>query len=1069
MLNFKQLDKLTSSIRMKIINNQNILLIEELKNAIDINSNIYLCCNHFTSFALYELIDTLVSAKTVNVLINSIEEIDDFRFIQNEAEIKLNLALDRKFKINQVLDFIKSKANIRKGGLGNQNIIIVENNGVSNCFTITPMNLDSVCLGTINSETPLFINAFEDTSNQYLGLFNNVWENSKQVLNDVIIGLLEKGTTNISGESLYKYSIREIFHYSTISQRADEKLEKVGFKNSKIWSLLYNFQKDAVIGAIEKIETYGGCIIADSVGLGKTFEALAVMKYYQLRNDRILLLAPKKLRENWTIYQLNDKRNILAEDRLNFDVLNHTDLSRERGKSGDIDLETINWGNYDLVVIDESHNFRNNPNKRDGMTRYRRLMNDVIKSNIRTKVLMLSATPVNNKMNDLKNQVSFITEGEDRYFTQYGIDSITQVMKDAQRKFTLWYRNGDPNNLDVNQLMEHLDGSYFRILDMLTIARSRKHIEKYYDTADIGKFPNRLVPITITPEIDTKNQFKDIGQVYDEISTLTLASYTPLGYVRADKRAFYEEKYDMETGTGSVFKQVDREQSLIYLMRVNLLKRLESSIHSFMLTVEKLIDFIDENLKQIENHQSGSLDLDMNINDIDIDDTELEDLLVGGKTKVLIQDLDVIRWKQDLKQDKSVLVKLMSNIKLIDVDRDAKLLELKNSIENKLKFPINQDNRKVIVFTAFADTANYLYKELHDWLKKEHKINSALVTGSGSNKTNMTHCKTDLSSILTNFSPKSKKRADIYPNEKNEIDVLFCTDCISEGQNLQDCDYLINYDIHWNPVRIIQRFGRIDRIGSTNENIQLVNFFPSMELDSFIDLVARVQGRMVMLDVSATGEDNIISMNSREMQDLDYRKRQLMQLQNQVIDLEDVQGNISITDLTFNDFKIDLEKSTDEELEELNDIPKASYAVVKSNIENVNKGVIFCLKGNSEDFASKLKNNILYPFFLVYISLDGSEIIKASQTKTALDYFRKLCMGKDTVLPELIAEFDKETKSNKKMDIYVNLLQTAIHEVVGVQDEVGLDSLATQGGTTLLSASINQEENLELISYLIIK
>ncbi|MFV8373188.1 helicase-related protein [Flavobacterium sp. LB2P74] len=1054
---------------MKIINNQDLLLIDEVKQLINPKSNIYISCNHFTGFALFELIELFSKAKQINFLLNNdFGSDDDFRFIQSETENKLNLLLDRKYRINQVIGLIDDKIQIRKGGLGNQNILIVENEGVSNCFSLTPMNLDSVCLGVLSSDNPIFITGFEDTNNQYLALFKNAWDNSRENLNDSIKGLLEKGTSNISGEAIYKYSIREIFHYSTINERADEKFEKVGFKNSKIWSLLYNFQKDAVIGAIEKIETYGGCIIADSVGLGKTFEALAVMKYYQLRNDRILLLAPKKLRDNWTVYQSNDKLNILAEDRLNYDVLNHTDLSRETGKSGDINLDTINWGNYDLVVIDESHNFRNNPNKR-GMTRYKRLMNDVLKSNIRTKVLMLSATPVNNKMNDLKNQIAFITEGDDKAFSSYGIDSVSQVMKDAQRKFTNWYNNGDPNNLNVNELMSQLDGSYFRILDMLTIARSRKHIEKYYDTTDIGKFPNRLVPITIYPEIDRQNQFKDIGEIYDELSTLNLASYTPLGYVRADKREYYEEKYDMLTHTGSIFKQVDREQSLIYLMRINLLKRLESSIHSFKLTVEKLIQLIDSNLKQIEGHDNGAVDLDINITDIDIDDTQLQDLLVGGKTKVMIQDIDIIRWKQDLKQDKSVLVALMNNIKLIDVERDAKLLVLKNIIQNKLEKPINQYNKKVIVFTAFADTASYLHKELHEWLKNEFGLYSALVTGSTTNKTNMPKCRTDLSSILTHFSPKSKKRDSIFPDESNQIDILFCTDCISEGQNLQDCDYLINYDIHWNPVRIIQRFGRIDRIGSVNENIQLVNFFPTMELDSFIDLVARVQGKMVMLDVSATGEDNIISQNSSEMQDLEYRKRQLKQMQNQVVDLEDFQGNISITDLTFNDFKIDLEKSSDDQLQELSQIPKGSYAVVKSNLPSLKTGVIFCLKGNSDDYAKKLKNNILYPFFLVYISLDGEDIVKASQTKLALDYFRKLCMNNETVLPDLIAEFDKETKGNKRMETYAKLLKTAMHEVVGVQEEVGLDSLATPGGTTLLSDALAKEENLELISFLIIK
>jgi hypothetical protein len=361
-----------------------------------------------------------------------------------------------------------------------------------------------------------------------------------------------------------------------------------------------------------------------------------------------------------------------------------------------------------------------------------------------------------------------------------------------------------------------------------------------------------------------------------------------------------------------------------------------------------------------------------------------------------------------------------------------------------------------------------MYNNLSDWLRTDNGIFSALVTGSGTNKTNMPNCRTDLSSILTNFSPVSKKREQIFPDETNQIDILFCTDCISEGQNLQDYDYLINYDIHWNPVRIIQRFGRIDRIGSTNVRIQLVNFFPNMELDSFIDLIARVQGRMVMLDVSATGEDNIISQNSREMQDLDYRKRQLRQLQDQVIDLEDIQGNITITDLTFNDFKIDLEKSSDDELAELNEIPPSSYAVVESNLETINPGVIFCLKDKAADYQNKLKNNILYPYFLVYISRDGEEIVKATQTKLALDYFRKLCMGQDKALQPLIAEFERETGGTRNMGTYVSLLEKAIGEVSDVQEEIGLDSLANPGGT-LFQDNIENEDNLELVASLYIR
>jgi len=1050
---------------MKIINNQDTLLLNELENIVLEESIIYISLNHFTSFAFYEIIKIVKKAKQINILLD-LQNKNVFEFILSDKEHILNLNLDRKYKILEVIKQIENKTAIRKGNVGNQNILIVENTKGSNCFLLTPLNLDCVSLGTIPSLSPTFIHSFIENVSQYLQLFNNSWENSQQVLNETVINELKKGTVNLTGEQIYKYSIREIFQYSTIQERADEKLEKVGFKDSVVWNMLYNFQKDAVIGAIEKIETYGGCIIADSVGLGKTFEALAVMKYYQLRNGRVLVLAPKKLRENWTIYKANEKGNILLEDRLNYDVLNHTDLTRLRGKSGDIDLEMINWGNYDLVVIDESHNFRNNPYKREGITRYKRLMNEVIRANIKTKVLMLSATPVNNRMNDLKNQIAFITEGQDSAFSSYGIESITQVMRDAQRKFTLWFKNRDLEKLSINNLMQQLDGSYFRILDMLTIARSRKHIEKYYDTTDIGKFPERLTPITLSPEIDVQKKLKNIEIIYDELSDLTLAAYSPLNYVVPDKREFYEEKYDIETRTGNVFKQADREQSLIYLMRVNLLKRLESSIYSFKLTLQKLNSLIEKTLKHLEQHKHGGIDLDLNITDIDLDDIELEDLLVGGKTKVLIQDLDLISWKQDLEQDRAILQNLLSSIVLITTQRDAKLQELKKLIKNKIENPINEGNKKVLIFSAFSDTATYLYNELKEWLV-DNNLYSALVTGTG-NKTNLAHSRTDLNSILTNFSPLSKKRDRFAPEETQQIDILFGTDCISEGQNLQDCDYLINYDIHWNPVRIIQRFGRIDRIGSVNKSVQLVNFFPSLELDRFIDLIAKVKGKMIMLDVSATGEDNVISKNSKEMQDLEYRRRQLKQLQDQVIDLEDIQGNISISDLTFNDFKVDLEKSSDAELEELNHIPPASFAVVKTNLSTIKEGVIFCLKDKNE-ITSSVKKNILHPFYLIYISKDGETRLKATQAKTALDYFRKLGMDNQKLLPDLIKLFDKETSNNKKMQTYIDLLKEATDNILGVRDDNAWDSLAKPGGTLLFGKENNKENNLELVSYLIIK
>ena len=1051
---------------MRIIDNKSNLLQDRLIELIDKNSCIYISTDYFTVYGLFSIAETCAKAKEIKLLVNFSEEKQTF--LQDENENKLNFELDRKYRTLNVQQLIADKIQVRQGGIGNQNLIIIENERKTSVLLLTPLNLNAVSTGEVSSTFPCFINEFQDEQKQYLQLFNQAWENTNNDLKNRFKTYYNHPIQKFSPRDVYKYTIRQIFSHTTIDERAEKKLEKSGFKDAKIWSMLFNFQKDAVIGAIDKIETYGGCIIADSVGLGKTFEALAVMKYYQLRNSRILVLAPKKLRDNWTLYKTNDKRNILAKDRFNYDVLNHTDLSRESGMSGDIDLETINWGNYDLVVIDESHNFRNNPNKK-GTTRYKRLMNDVIRANIRTKVLMLSATPVNNKLNDLKNQIAFITEGNDTAFTEFGILSIASVMRETQSKFNKWVREGHAVEMDVEALLATLDGAYFKILDMITIARSRKHIEKYYDTSEIGKFPERCKPKTIEAEIDTQNKIRDIAHIYDEISLLSLASYTPLSYVRAEKMPFYEDKYDMRTGTGSIFKQIDREQSLIYLMRVNLLKRLESSVHSFRLTLQKLINLIEHNLSVIDNSLVQDVDLDLNITDIELDDTDLEDLLVGGKTKVLVQDIDSIRWRQDLESDLRILNQLMGTIQLITTDRDAKLKELKELISEKVNNPINPGNKKVIVFTAFADTATYLYENIANWAQTELKVNVALVTGSNANKTNLKNSKADLHTILTNFSPVSKKRDETDPKAKEEIDLLICTDCISEGQNLQDCDYLVNYDIHWNPVRIIQRFGRIDRIGSTNQKIQLVNFYPNMELDSFIELIAKVKGRMVMLDVSASGEENIIRRNSKEMQDLDYRKKQLKKLQEQVIDLEDVEGNISITDLTFNDFKIDIEKSANEELQRIDKVPVASYAVVKSSMPQIKEGVIFCFKENTVKLKNHPREHLLYPYYLVYVSMDGAEVLKAKDTKKILDYFRKLGMGQQTTDTEAWAMYNNETKNDKFTGKYKHLIQLALNALKGQQQEIGLDALAMPGVEDFVNLSTQSDENISLVSYLIIK
>lgn len=1055
---------------MKIINNQETLLINELKSSITYDTEVFVATSYFSILAIYELLSCFQDASKIYILLDNRYILEDSRFSYDEEEYKSFYHLTSKFKADKVLNLLKDKVEIREGSVGGQKFILTVEKNITNYFMLVPNDLNLKTLGIEKSSSPMLLTNIIDENNQFLSIFENAWSTSKKDAKQKVISLIEKTAKIYSPEKLYKFTLNNIFQNKTFDEIAEQRLNKTGFKSSVVWNMLYNFQKDAVLGAIEKIESFGGCIIADSVGLGKTFEALAIMKYYNLRNDRILVLCPKKLRENWVIYSMiSDVRNILAKDRMNFDVLNHTDLSRESGISGLINLATINWGNYDLVVIDESHNFRNNNPRKNTIGRYQRLMDDIIKAGVKTKVLMLSATPVNTRMNDIKNQIAFITEQEDDLLLDYGIENIDTSLRIAQQKFNGWLKANRSQTGNRDGLVNALNGDYFKILDLLTIARSRKHIEKYYDTSDIGKFPERLKPITINTDFDLSKTFPQMGEVNMLLNDLDLKFYSPLSFVRDDKREIYEKKYDYTTKTGSVFSQLDRENSLIHLMRVNLLKRLESSVHAFTLTINTLLKQVNDLLARIEKIDTDEYySNDLDIGNLDADDDRLDDLLIGGKIKVLLSDLDLLKFKESLSDDQRKLEELYAMAAVVDAARDAKLKDLLHKIEEKLANPINEGNRKVIVFSAFADTVKYLYKALSDDLKNKHGVFSALITGSDENKSNMPHTKMDLNSLLINFSPLSKKRETIFPKENNQIDILFCTDCISEGQNLQDCDYLVNYDIHWNPVRIIQRFGRIDRIGSKNDKIQLVNFFPNLDLDSYIDLIARVKGRMQLLDTSATGDENIIDETDDQKQDLDYRKKQMLQLQNQVLDLEDIEGGISITDFTFNDFKIDADRITAEERVTLNALPKAIFSIAENNLDEGKTGVIFCFREmGTEDAKAKLHNNILYPYSLCFMADDGSVFIPSENPKKCLDFYKKLCAGQKDILPQLISSFNQQTKSGKYMDAYRILMNAALTHLHGVDAEVGINTLALPGISQLSKNDI--EYDAELISFLIVK
>jgi SNF2 family DNA or RNA helicase len=1060
---------------MLLDNKNNGKVGAELKNRIGSGSKLSILSGLFSIYGFSSLKKELIQAPELRLLLSKFNPESIPLLAGSLSELRLKNQLDQAKIAKECAKWVSGNVAVKallNNKLINQNLFHVENEEKGSFSIQGSSNFTASGLGETKSDSYEMNIGISDNdgTKQLLSWFNNIWQDQQAVkdIKQEILSHLEFISSDKTADLIYFITLYNLFK-DFLDDINEENIikSKTGFKNTLVWNKLYKFQKDGVLGAIDKLEKYNGCIIADSVGLGKTFEALAVIKYYELRNDRILVLCPKKLRENWTIFTINDKRNLLATDRFNYDVLNHTDLSRERGQSGEINLATVNWGNYDLVVIDESHNFRNSGNKAEGITRYKRLMQQIIRSGVKTKVLMLSATPVNSRMNDLKNQVAFITEGQDNALAEHGIPSIENTLRIAQTKFNQWLKLPDDSR-KTESLLENLNFDYFKLLDIFTIARSRKHIEKYYDTTEIGKFPERLKPKNIKSDIDIDGSFPPLKDVNTTIKKLNLAAYAPMKYVRLDKKEEYSRKYDQQVKEGSVFKQVDRENSLIYLMRINMLKRMESSINSFALTVAKILNQANELIKRIEEHKESEIE-EVSIEDIETDSPEFEDLLIGRKVKVLIQDIDLVRWKQDLEEDCKILEQLLDEAQAIGYEEDAKLQKLREVIADKIQKPINEGNKKVIIFTAFADTANYLYHHISKWALKEQGIHSALVTGSGSNQCTIKGLDKDLNNILTNFSPVSKERSKISPDAINEIDILIATDCISEGQNLQDCDMLINYDIHWNPVRIIQRFGRVDRLGSRNKAIQLANFWPNMELDEYINLEARVSGRMVLLDISATGEENVIEYDEKkQMNDLEYRRKQMKQLQESVVDIEDMDGSVSITDMTLNDFRMDLSGFMKDNLPLLQKSPSGFYSVVTSTNYEFVSGTIFCIK----DVNGKIQKDIHYalaPNYIVYVAEDGRIVFNHLQGKKSLDIMKKLCATNKKLDLKAISSFEDSTKNGKDMSLYHFMLEKAILSIVGKTEEKGVESLFVRGGTVLTQDHFKGIEDFEVVDYLIIK
>ena len=1075
---------------MELINNINKTLRDDIVAQMKAGSRLSIASSCFSIYAFQELKEALKDIKELRFIFTSptfttektpkqqrefyIPRLDRERTLYgSEFEVKLRNELTQKAIARECADWIREKACFKSNRTNEQMMGFINLDDISyspiNGFTTVDLGCEKG-----NNAYTMIQKAEAPFSKAYIDLFNQIWNDSGrlQVVTEEVIDSISNAYKENAPEFLYFVALYNIFNEFLEDISEDElPKEATGFKNSAIWNKLYNFQRDAALAIINKLEKYNGCILADSVGLGKTFTALSVIKYFESRNRTVLVLCPKKLFENWNTYRQNYVNNPLAKDRLNYDILYHTDLSREHGRSNDLDLERVNWGNYDLVVIDESHNFRNggkvstdengeNPKE----NRYLRLMNKVIRSGVKTKVLMLSATPVNNRFNDLKNQLQLAYEGESEAFdkllpTNRGIDDI---FRQAQGSYNIW-ADLPPEERTTERLLRMLDFDFFRLLDAVTIARSRKHIQQYYDTADIGTFPERLKPISRNPHLTDLDTAINYNEIFEQLQMLHLAIYAPSAFILPSQLWKYKEE---ESTTGHRLSIEEREQGIQRLMNMQLLKRLESSVNSFRLTLTRIRDYMQETLDAIARFQNGERSVSVDdYESVDGDEDEQDFTIGKKKNRILLEDMDYISWQKEIKDDLEIIRLLLLMLQSITPEHDSKLQQLISDLKDKFAHPINGNNKKVLVFTAFSDTAEYLYNCLADPIKKEYGLNVALVTGDVEARSTLKlKEKLDFNKVLTLFSPISKEREAVYPHLKDEIDVLIATDCISEGQNLQDCDYLLNYDIHWNPVRIIQRFGRIDRIGSKNAQIQLVNYWPDMTLDEYINLKGRVESRMKVTVMTATGDDNLLSPEEKD--DLEYRKQQLERLKEDVVDLEEMNTGVSIMDLGLNEFRLDLLEYINSN-HDVEHTPFGLHAVVHAT-DQAPAGTVFVLKNRTAGVNIDHKNQ-LHPFYMVYIKDDGEVLVDHLHPKDLLDKMRLLCKPMSKPDVKLCSAFNKETRDGLRMGKYSELLGKAIESIVTKKEESDIDSFLDGYVGELFEERITGLDDFELICFLVIK
>lgn len=1077
------------------IDNRSLLLGDVLKDVITPGSKLEVAAATFSMFAYKDLKKELESIDELKFIFTNPtftndefeKEFREYSIPKKEREdsifgakyeLKLMNELKQKALAKECADWIRRKVRFKSINISGEEI----DSGLkidTNQEIIAVDKLKNFDRKELGYEQSLFKNTrhiyHTPQSQSYLKEFQDYWDND-QYFRDVteeILDNLNVAYKEHSPEFLYYVTLYNLFKDFLEDISSDHLAnEKVRYKETKIWNLLYDFQKDAVESIISKLEKYNGCILADSVGLGKTFTALAVMTYYAYRGKRILVLCPKKLENNWNMYRNDYKNNPIYDRYLQYDVLYHTDLSRERGISNGIDLALNRFDTYDLVIIDESHNFRNggssNREIEEGReNRYTRLMNRIIREGVPTKVLMLSATPVNNRFGDLKNQLALAYEGESQQIDDKLKlkSSIDDIFRQAQTAYNRW-SDLPMEERTTQALLKSLDFDFFKLLDSVTIARSRKHINAFYNREAVGDFPERKKPRNFYPDLTVSHPDINYRRIYNLLDQLQLTIYQPSLYIHPTQLYKYERE---NQGNGRNLTQLGRETGIKKLMMINLLKRLESSVEAFRFTLIDVIKvYISDTVNTIEQFEKTGKSSQVTNNnidnlDFDIDDSN-SDFLIGKKISIALNDMDYQSWRQELIKDLLIINDIEKLLRVISPEEDQKLQSLKELIDEKIQNPINPGNKKLIIFSAFATTVDYLYRELHQYILDKYGLYTAKISGADGYQTTLPTKDKDLNSLLTYFSPISKSRSLLFPDDDREIDILIATDVISEGQNLQDADMMVNFDIHWNPVRIIQRFGRVDRIGSKNKYIELVNFWPNIELDEYIGLKSRVESRMKISVLTATADDNVLSPD--EVEDNNYRQKQLERLKNEVVDLEEMNQGVSIMDLGLEDYRMDLLRYL-ETHPELESVPPGLQAVIQVE-ETSQAGVVFVLKNVKGELAVATQNR-LHPHYLVYMNQSGQMVYPIADAKELLEHLRKITRGQSQPNQSIVQQFNKETKDGSQMDVYSDLLHQAIEELVE-QDQISqLDALFTQESFDFMETSVVEGlDDFELICFFVL-